>query len=207
MRLWLIRHGETQHNIDQIFQGQLDTPLTARGVAQARETARALASISFDRIIASDLERAADTAKPLEYGRGLKIERDVRLRELHYGILQGVQIGNFRQILDAHGVGEQWGTGVFSQSGDAPPGGESLEDLVARTTDLIMALDRSSALGDDVACVSHGGTIRTIMTTLLDMPAGARGKFRLSNCGVSRFSRDEHGWTLDFHNRVYWDDQ
>ena len=204
MRVWFIRHGETEHNIRGVFQGQLDTPLTTRGVLQASETAAALGDVSFDRILASDLRRAYDTALALADGREIGVEPDRRLREMHYGVLQDVAYGDFRAVLADHGVAERWGDGVFSRTGEAPPGGESLGDLVARVMEFrseILDADQSSR---DVALVTHGGTIRTFMTVLIGLPHERRSAFSLSNCGVSCFSRAGEGWQLQFHNRVYW---
>lgn len=205
MRLWLVRHGETQHNIDRVFQGQLDTPLTERGVQQAQHTADALATVEFERIFASDLVRAHDTARPLARQRATEIELDERLREMHYGVLQGVAYTEFQSVLASHGVGDSWGSGVFSRDGDAPPGGESLADLVARVSGFLEDVAASEGgSANNVAIVTHGGTIRTMMAVLLELPAKRRSSFALSNCGVTRFADMGAAWQLDFHNRVYW---
>ncbi|MEZ4523725.1 MAG: histidine phosphatase family protein [Thermomicrobiales bacterium] len=206
MRLWLVRHGETQHNLDGIFQGQLDTPLTERGVQQARLTAEALTHIPFARICSSDLMRAFDTAEPIAEGRSIEVEPDERLRELHYGVLQGVAYADFRDVLRSHGVEREWGPGVFSERGIAPPDGESLDDLIARIRLFLSEIEDQSAEGGDVAVVTHGGTIRSFMTEILGLPAEERGKFALSNCGVTCFARADDHWTLEFHNRVFWPD-
>ncbi|CAN5738161.1 2,3-diphosphoglycerate-dependent phosphoglycerate mutase GpmB [soil metagenome] len=211
MRLWLIRHGETEHNLNGVFQGQLDTPLTDRGREQANATGRALAVVKLERIYASDLQRAHHTALVIAEGRNVSVELDVRLRELHYGVLQGVAYGNFREVLREHGVGDDWGSGVFSERGDAPPEGESLSDLVRRIDDFLSDAIHDTGDSSEIAVVTHGGTIRTIMTELLGMPAIHRGKIALANCGVTCFSRSagdgrlsDDGWTLEFHNRVFW---
>ncbi len=205
MRLWLIRHGETAHNIQRVFQGQLDTPLTDRGVEQARVTAAALEIVPFDRIYASDLQRAFETARPLGTAVDREIEPDIRLREMHYGVLQGVDYVNFREVLKSHGVGDDWGTGVFSKSGSAPPGGESLSDLVDRTSAFISEVVDSNQGASHIGIVTHGGTIRTIMTELLGMPPASRSALIVANCGVTCFVYDGGTWQLEFHNRVYWD--
>jgi probable phosphoglycerate mutase len=204
LRLWLIRHGETAHNLDGIFQGQLDTPLTERGHEQARQTGAALANVGFSRIYASDLRRAADTALAMAGQVGNSVQFDPRLRELHYGVLQGVRYSEFREVLAQHGMDVEWGQGVFSQRGIAAPGGESLDDLLTRLntfTDELLA--NTDALGD-VAVVAHGGSLRTLLTSFLGMPPIARDKLAMSNCGVSQVSYRDGRWRLEFHNRVYW---
>ncbi len=211
MRLWFIRHGETEHNINGIFQGQLDTELTDVGRRQAEATARALARVPFARILASDLKRAFHTAEHIAGGRDISVEPDARLREMHYGVLQGVAYGDFQAVLRSHGVGESWGRGVFSVDGAAPPGGESLADLVERTTAFIADVTQGDQPEAEIAVVTHGGTIRTMMTELLGMDPQARHALKLGNCGVTCFSREEEGWSqsgwnLEFHNRLFWDD-
>lgn len=204
LQLWLIRHGETEHNIKRVFQGQLDTPLTERGIEQAKHTAVALGGVEFDRIYSSDLQRAFNTALPIAEERDVDVEPDVRLRELHYGVLQGVPYTEFREVLRAHGAEEEWGAGVFSEGGSAPPGGESLQDLIDRTGDFIEEATGSLGGSGRLAVVTHGGTIRTIMTQLLGMPPTSRSAFALANCGVTCFTNANGEWQLEFHNRVYW---
>jgi 2,3-bisphosphoglycerate-dependent phosphoglycerate mutase len=205
LRLWLIRHGETAHNIQRVFQGQLDTPLTNRGVEQARVTAAALKLVPFDRIYASDLQRAFETARPLGMEVNLEVEPDIRLREMHYGVLQGVDYVNFREVLRSHGVGDDWGSGVFSENGSAPPGGESLSDLVERTSAFISEVVDNNEGASHLGVVTHGGTIRTIMTEMLGMPPASRSALIVANCGVTCFLNEGGTWQLEFHNRVYWD--
>ncbi len=63
MRLWLIRHGETQANIDGLYSGHAPTPLTARGIEQAQNLHTLLHGVSFDLVLCSELERAQHTAR------------------------------------------------------------------------------------------------------------------------------------------------
>ncbi len=205
MRLWLVRHGETGHNLEGVFQGQLDTPLTANGERQARNTADGLANIvQFDRIYCSDLSRALDTARALSEGQDAEPMLDARLREIHYGVLQGVAYADFRATLEQYGVDSAWGPGVFSSSGMAAPGGESLDDLVGRLSLFLNDLAAIEGTADDVALVAHGGSLRTIITMLIGLPPEDRHKLAMSNCGVTRLAKNGNQWVLDFHNRVYW---
>lgn len=63
MRLWLIRHGETQANVDGLYSGHAPTPLTARGIEQAQNLHTLLDDVSFDTVLCSELERAQHTAR------------------------------------------------------------------------------------------------------------------------------------------------
>src|SRR4030067_2492051 len=91
-RLILIRHGETDWNVDGRWQGQADVPLNARGIAQAEETAQSLSNVKFAAIYSSDLARARQTAEALSRIVGLPVQTDARLREIHQGAWQGLRV-------------------------------------------------------------------------------------------------------------------
>ena len=93
-RLIVWRHGETEHNAGGVWQGQLDTDLSERGIEQARASALALAELGPTRIVSSDLRRAAHTAAALGEVTGLPIGYDERLREIHVGTWQGMSQGD-----------------------------------------------------------------------------------------------------------------
>ena len=74
MRLWLIRHGETQANIDGLYSGHAPTPLTARGIEQAQNLHTLLHGVSFDLVLCSELERAQHTARLVLSDRQLPVQ-------------------------------------------------------------------------------------------------------------------------------------
>ena len=74
MRLWLIRHGETQANIDGLYSGHAPTPLTARGIEQAQNLHTLLHGVSFDLVLCSELERAQHTARLVLSNRQLPVQ-------------------------------------------------------------------------------------------------------------------------------------
>jgi broad specificity phosphatase PhoE len=205
--IWLVRHGETQANVDGIFQGHLDTQLNDQGNAQARSVARALRDIHFDAIYASDLARAACTAEAIAEGRDTDLNLEPALREMHYGVLQGARYLDFREILTQHGVAEEWGPGLFSANGMAPPEGESIQDLRDRLASFVerLDIDHPPESGKSILLVAHGGTFRTLITVLLDLPVSARTAFAFSNCSVTRIAREPGQSRLELHNAVYWD--
>lgn len=89
MRLYIIRHGETDWNVKKMLQGQSDTKLNDNGRELARKTAAGLEHVKFDRIFSSPLSRAYETAEILRDGRALPIETDDRLKEVSFGIDEG----------------------------------------------------------------------------------------------------------------------
>lgn len=206
--LYLVRHGETQSNLDRVFQGHLDTSLTERGRQQAECVGRWLQSVSFDAIYASDLARAADTARAIaSYQDAGEVILDPDLREMHYGVLQGVAIADFAKVLEPYGVAADWGSGAFSERGSAPPGGESLRRLRNRVTRFVARLDAEHGGDDDrtVLVVTHGGFLRVLMTVLLELPSRKRHAFAFDNCSVTRLVRDHKLTRLEYHNFTSWD--
>src|SRR5207244_10676451 len=85
VRILLARHGETLFNVQGRWQGQSDSPLTERGLAQARELGRALSSDTIAAVYSSDLGRAMQTAQEVATSHGLTVCADVRLREIETG--------------------------------------------------------------------------------------------------------------------------
>jgi broad specificity phosphatase PhoE len=207
--IYLVRHGETQSNLDRVFQGHLDTALTERGHEQARSVAHWLADTTFDTIYTSDLARAADTARSIAAVQGhdaLVLDRD--LREMNYGVLQGVPIADFSTVLEPYGVAAEWGNGAFSQKGLAPPGGESLRQLRNRVTRFVARLDAEHVDGEDrtLLVVTHGGFLRVLMTVLLEVPTSTRHSFVFNNCSITRLVRDRDLTRLEYHNYVCYAD-
>ncbi len=84
-RFFIARHGETVFNVSGRWQGQGDSPLTARGLAQARELGRALAHEPITAVYSSDLGRAAQTAQAVAEGHALDVWLEPRLREIDVG--------------------------------------------------------------------------------------------------------------------------
>src|SRR5919197_1148474 len=121
VRILLARHGETVSNLEGRWQGQTDSPLTERGLAQARELGRALADEPLAAVYSSDLGRALETAREVAAPHALEVTPDPRLRELHVGRWSG-RVGRESRG-EFPGLSALWG--------DRPaelvlPGGESL---------------------------------------------------------------------------------
>lgn len=85
MRLWLIRHGETQANIDGLYSGHAPTPLTERGIAQAKSLHTLLRDVPFDKVLCSELERAQHTARLVLDARQLPMQIIPELNEMFFG--------------------------------------------------------------------------------------------------------------------------
>jgi probable phosphoglycerate mutase len=147
-RLLLVRHGESTYNAEGRLQGQADPPLSSRGRAEAEALARVLDGVAPERVVASDLVRARETAALLGHPDA---PTDARLREIDVGEWAGRPISDFPP-----GPEPSWRGGPL-----VPPGGEAWPDLVARVGG---AVDELLADGGPWLVVAHGGVVRAAVT-------------------------------------------
>ena len=200
-RLILLRHGQTDYNVDGRMQGHIDSCLTDAGHEQAAEAAPVLASLAPDRLVSSDLRRAVDTAEVVGAACGLPVKFDSRLRETHLGRWQGHTVAEIER--DYPGAIATW----RSDPGWAPPDGESRIDVVARSRPVVDELDAefadSEGVSETVLLVAHGGLIAGLVTGLLELPPSAWPSFGgLGNCRWAVLARrDDHPrWRLAGYN-------
>lgn len=179
-RLVLVRHGETDFNAEGRMQGQLDSRLTVLGRDQAGLAAPLLARYRPERLISSDLGRAAETAEEIGAACGLPVKLDTRLRETHLGQWQGLTVAQVRE--SAPGVLARW----REDSAWAPPAGESRLRVAERVLPLLAEL-RDELVGDPeprtVLLCAHGGLIAALICAALELPPSVWGSFGgLGNC-------------------------
>ncbi len=164
-KLILLRHGESQWNLENRFTGWVDIPLTDKGRAEALEAGKRIADIHFDRGFTSVLIRAIESMEYALRGAGqsgIPIEQDKALNERMYGDLQGLN-----KEETAHKFGAEQ-VHIWRRSYDVPPpGGESLKDTAERT----LPYFRASILphvqkGENVIVVAHGNSLRSIVMEL-----------------------------------------
>lgn len=159
--LYLVRHGETDHNAGGRAMGQMDVPLNARGLEQALQTAEFLRRYPVEHIVSSDLSRAMSTAQPLAEALGLAVVSDQRLRELSFGILEGRTVAEC-EVEDPDAVA-RWRSGDFDA---ALPGGESRRSLMARTRAVLDEI--AAGPHAHLALFSHGGTLNALHTHMIE---------------------------------------
>ncbi|MBW5481357.1 histidine phosphatase family protein [Streptomyces bambusae] len=191
--LW--RHGQTSWNLERRFQGSTDIELTETGVAQARRSARLLASMRPEAIVASDLKRAAATAAELAAITGVSVEHDEALRETYAGEWQGL---THDEILEKYG--EQYA--AWKRGEPVRRGGGELETEVAERAAPVVLRHAERLTGNGtLVVVSHGGTIRTTIGRLLGLEARSWESLGgLSNCCWSVLGEGARGWRLLEHN-------
>lgn len=181
--------------MERRFQGTTDIELTETGVAQARRSARLLASLKPDAIVGSDLRRASATANELSGLTGLPVTFDANLRETYAGVWQGM---SHQEIIAQ--FGDQYA--AWKRGEPVRRGGGELETEVAdRAAPVVLRHAEKLPENGTLVVVSHGGTIRTTIGRLLGLePQHWESLGGLSNCCWSVLGEGARGWRLLEHN-------
>lgn len=178
--LLFIRHGETDWNRQQRFQGQIDVPLNATGHAQAQRLAARLAAEPFDAFFTSDLTRARETAAPLALAWGRQPDTVPGLREQSFGVLEGLDVPTIKQQHAA--LWQEW---LEHRADFALPGGESLRQFHARVLQAVGQIV-AAAPARRVAVVTHGGVLDMLWRTAQGLPLDGLRACEIPNTGINR---------------------
>ncbi|MEN9604021.1 MAG: hypothetical protein RLZZ06_841 [Actinomycetota bacterium] len=180
----LLRHGQTDWNIDMRLQGISDIPLNETGHRQARRVAEILAEQEWHRVVSSPLSRAQDTARYVSEALGLAdIEIEELLLERSFGAAEGLSYDDWRERLQAGVVAE---------------GAESIEDLEARANRLLARLAEVYE-GERVLTVSHGALIRKIIGMVSGGEFPREGE-RFGNASLTTISCQGGVWSIVDYN-------
>jgi len=195
VRLLIARHGETRDNASGRWQGWNDSPLTEKGAAQAAELARRLAGERIAAVYASDLGRAAHTARLAMPHLDVASHLSPALRERNVGVFSGLT-GPEVEARHADALGRRTIDGVLDW---APPEGESFRQILARALPFLESVRAthegasSASSGQSVLIVTHGGVIRLLAAYATDQEWEGLYRRHPSNCGLSVFTLGPRG--------------
>ena len=189
---YVIRHGETQWNLDGRWQGHADIPLNEVGRAQARRLAARLRAGGprFDAIYSSDLQRAWETACALGAAVGLEPQPLLALREIDVGRWSGLNGAQVREI--------DGDTYARVLSGEDVPrgGGERFLDMYGRAVAAIEQLAAEHA-GATLAVVTHGGVVRALLLHAARDKQGVNPyRIHIGNTAITVLVHDRPGWSF-----------
>ncbi len=209
MILYIIRHGQTEWNTTYQLQGQTDVPLNDEGRSLAARTGAALRNVAFDAACTSPLQRAKETAELVlaaassASGRPVPaIIPDPRLSEISFGVMEGVRIRD-----EAGAITDKNFDCFFHDTPHyiPPEGGESFQDLIARTGDFLEDLGRKGE-GKTLLISVHGAASRALLanmsrTALKDFWAGGVP----GNCAVTVAEFCGNKWRIKEKDRIFYD--
>jgi probable phosphoglycerate mutase len=187
--LYIVRHGQTVDNLENRIQGHTDSPLTKLGVRQAEAVGAALASEDFAAIYSSDLGRAVATAEiiaarqPLlrqAQGAQVEVRTTPLLRELNLGEVQGLTGEQFAQRWP-----EEYRLWKLDSVAHRPPGAESIQSAVERCGRFIEQVLTEHSDGDKLAVIVHGGSLKGLVASALELPVDCYRKMAVANAGLS----------------------
>jgi len=190
-KIIIIRHGETTWNKMGRCQGQLDSPLTETGIAQAKALAERMADTEFDVLYSSDLGRTRDTAKFIAQKTNQTINFDARLRERHFGVREGLTLKEFEaQHPQAYAA--------FKSEDPDYPIGESMTEFYHRCVTCLEDLAERH-FGKVVAIVTHGGVITSLFKYTLLLPITTPRLYKGWNTSVNIVSyyHSKEKWLLE----------
>ncbi|MFP4078847.1 MAG: histidine phosphatase family protein [Candidatus Izemoplasmataceae bacterium] len=194
MYIYLIRHGQTEANINKIYQGNADVPLNETGKEQAKVVAWRLKEYPLEALYSSHLERALNTARAIGEYHDLKLEIRRELQEISLGEWQGKS---------REEVEKEYGDFIKARKEKndfyytAVPGGESYAELEKRSMavleDIVQKTDK-----DHVALVTHGGVIKSLVGSILGIPHDKRRLIDVYNASITliRYSPEKDRYKI-----------
>lgn len=188
-QLFLVRHGETLHNVAGIAQGWNDSALSERGERQVRALGERLTSLAPTSIYSSPLGRAMSTARVIADITGLDIHTLDDLREMNYGTWEGMSFLDVRRDYADHY--HRW-----IEDPEYPcPEGESHHDVLRRMERAFASVNSRRPV-----IVTHGTAIRIGATVLLSAPVGTSRHLAQDNAALNVFVRRGERWVLKLWN-------
>lgn len=187
MKLWLVRHGQTNLNKENLMQGLVDQPLNDFGRDQARRVGRLKGDLVFDAVYASPLNRAKETAAiiagiPLE-----EVKVDPRIIEVDFGIYDKKP---FKKL----GL-KMWAYWLLPEVFPNPKSVESIDSMTERAGSFLKDLEKKSY--DNVLVVCHGGIIRALTGYLENKKNKIKWRPKPKNCELKVYKFENGKWTFE----------
>lgn len=178
-RIFLIRHGETQWNFDARYQGHSDIELSEKGTLQGEKLGLYFKRFSLDAVYASDLKRAFTTAQLIAQYHNLEVQLVPDMREINFGVWEGLTFKDIREKYRE--LADMW---LKEPEQLVIPEGENFAQVKKRAYQAILNLvDKHQ--GQNVVVVSHGGTIRTVLCAILDLPLSKMWQIKQDNTALN----------------------
>ncbi|CAK7086752.1 MAG: Adenosylcobalamin/alpha-ribazole phosphatase [Citrobacter freundii] len=201
MRLWLVRHGETEANVAGLYSGHAPTPLTERGIAQAQTLGTLLRNVPVDNVLCSELERARHTTQLILGDREVPVRNMPELNEMFFG---DWEMRHHRDL--AREDAENYAVWCNDWQNATPTNGEGFQAFSQRVERFIAQLADYKTC-QNLLVVSHQGVLSVLIARLLSMPAEAMWHFRIEQgCWSAIDFCDNFAVLKVLNSRAVWHD-
>ncbi len=194
-KIILVRHGETEWNVGEIFRGRSDIELNETGVKQAELLAEYLSAVKIEAVYSSPLKRAIRTAATIASHHKPQIEIAPGLIDLDYGEWQGLP---HQEVKDKYE--ELYTEWINSPDQLTMPGGENLNDVRKRTIGVVYEV--IAKYEGSVVLVSHRVVNKVLICTLLGLDNSHFWNIRQDTCGITTFTYENEQFILTEHNNT-----
>lgn len=202
MKIYLMRHGETDWNKARRLQGQSDIPLNEFGMELAEKTAEGLKGVDFEAVFSSPLKRAYVTARIVVGNRNVPVITDDRLKEVNFGAGEGEYFDPIKQNPEHPLYNFLRKPECYVPTG----GGESIDQVKERAEaflrEKLLPLEGSC---ENVLVVAHGALNRCILSSIAGSPDSEFWKIGLPNCAVSILSLENGRLHILEESKIYYD--
>ncbi len=194
-KIYLIRHGETDSNKGHQFQGSMDWPLNAAGMAQATQMAEYMKQYDLDAIYTSSMLRAKMTAAQLAMAKNMSYQSVDLLKELSFGDWEG---------LSFHEIQRRWPDEMNNflnrPSAWVPPHGETFHSAQVRSIKGLEYIFAQQGHDKNIAIIAHGGIIRLLLSHILGLPLDNVWRLNIYNVSVTKISDWQGSLVVDAIN-------
>lgn len=199
VKLWLVRHGETEANVAGLYSGHAPTPLTQRGMIQAQTLGQLLQAVPFDRVLCSGLERTQLTAELLLGEREIPRQIVPELNEMFFGDWE-MRHHRDLQLEDA----SNYAAWCADWQHAAPTNGENFQNFAHRVRTFAAQLTQNQQ-PDNLLVVGHKGVLSLLIAQLLKLPAEAMWHFPVAHGAWSVLELGDDFATLRVLNsQAHW---
>ncbi len=203
MLLYIIRHGETEWNVQRRTQGSSDIPLNENGRELARITAQGLKDVKFDLVITSPLSRAVETARLIVGERDVPFVMEPRIQEIGWGEWEGYYMEDFVNN-DFMEVFQRMRQDPYHFQG--APGGESTMQVCERTKAFYEDLIHNPQYQDLTILVStHGFAVRALLRNVYEDTSDFWHGEVPPNCGINIVRVENGKSTLEEEDKIFYD--
>ena len=174
-KIIIVRHGQTNSNIEGRIQGQINTPLNDAGLEQAKKTGEFIKNnFSISEAWSSDLIRTQTTAENIfKNFKTTKLIREMSYGDWENNFFEDLPKDSSKQVNEYLNASEKF----------KAPNGESFQNLFDRASEFIKKLNFNN--DNEVLIVSHGGFMRVLVSSLLDLPKKNLLNFQFENCSIT----------------------